>query len=79
MSTPANLSLALAGASAAAAVSLDLIEHARTGTSLESSDVIENACDAAKIAIEATHGDNLEGDVGQVYGALCKFLEGWAG
>lgn len=66
--------LALAGASAAAAVGIDLVEFARNGGNLRLTDVVTNACDAAKLAIDAQGGPTDEAE-NQVYGALTKFLE----
>lgn len=69
--------IAMAGASAAGGCVVDFAEIARYG-SVGSGELVETACDVAKLAIEACGGPADE-DQNQVYGALCKFLEGWAG
>ena len=45
----------------------------------EVAEAVPQLLDAAKLAIEVSiAGRELDSETGQVYAALCKFLEGWA-
>lgn len=71
------VALALAGASAATAGALDLVEFARNDCNLTITEVVENLADAAKLAIEAS--GRTDEEAMQLLAALSKYLEGWAG
>lgn len=77
--------LALAAAAQATEAAAALVSVAREGRQRHDrvfdSDTIEQLLDAAKMAIEAEHhagGHKVDDERGQVYGALCQYLEGWA-
>lgn len=79
--------LALAAGEQATAALVELLRFAREGAGYRSTfdrdaEPVEQLLDAAKLAIEirmANEGDDLHDDeINQVYGAICKFLEGWA-
>jgi hypothetical protein len=73
---------ALAAAAQASTGTAELLRAAREDDepygSLIGEETIERLLDAAKLAIEASNAD-LGGDLGQVYAAIVKYLEGWAG
>lgn len=71
---------ALAAASSAAdavAKLLDLVREDVTPEELEKAEVLERLLDAAKLVIEI--GDDYSDERGQVYAAIARYLEGWAG
>jgi hypothetical protein len=79
--------LALAAADQAANGLTEMTRFARegewfSGTFHPDAEPVERLLDAAKLAIElrvAVEGDEiLKDELGQVYGAICNFLEGWA-
>ncbi|MBE1208154.1 hypothetical protein [Aminobacter carboxidus] len=74
--------LAIAAASQAADALAELLRYAREGDGSMSgpfgTDVVEQLLDAAKMAAEIEGWPNRDEERDQVYGALVKFLEGWA-
>jgi len=69
--------IALAAAHQAARAAANLIGFAADSEDLEE-EIVEIAADAVKLAIEAKGGPGGEHE-NQLYGALVRFLEGWAG
>lgn len=77
--TDMEQSLALSAASQATEATGELLRFAREGYASKNrfeGDVLEQILDAAKLVMEI-EGD-LDDERGQVYGAICNFLEGWA-
>ncbi|RWO37277.1 MAG: hypothetical protein EOS11_28740 [Mesorhizobium sp.] len=76
-----NRDLAIAAASQAAEACAELLRFAREGdgvmTGPFTTEVVEQLLDAAKMAMEV-EGWQGSDERTQVYGALVKFLEGWA-
>lgn len=73
--------LATAGAHQAAIGAAELLRFAREGEGMYGpfdDDTVEKLLDAAKLAMEVEGWNEHGADKGQVYGAVCKFLEGWA-
>ena len=81
-----TLDLAAAAISAASAASVNLIEAIRTGGdlagSLTTNEVSEDLADALQSALTIEHPTLPDGQrkeaLGQLLGAVGKFLEGWA-
>lgn len=76
-----EFSRVLAAAAQASAAASHLVEQAYEGgdpVDLLLLETIEKLLDAAKLTIDLCHAD-LGGDVGQIYAAIVKYLEGWAG
>ncbi|TPN75478.1 hypothetical protein [Mesorhizobium sp. B1-1-5] len=76
-----NRDLAIAAASQAADACAELLRFAREGdgvmTGPFTTEVVEQLLDAAKMAMEVEGFEGSE-ERTQVYGAIVKFLEGWA-
>lgn len=73
-------SLALAAAGQAVAALPELMERARHWSGPAGrfdEEIVELLADATKIAIEAQGGPR-DDEEGQLYAALCKYLEFWA-
>jgi hypothetical protein len=74
--------LAIAAASQAADACAELLRYAREGdgvmTGPFTTEVVEQLLDAAKMAMEVEGWNTDSDDRGQVYAAVCAFLEGWA-
>lgn len=86
-SLPQERRLALAAAAQAADGMTEMIRIAREGPWYNGpfhpdTEPVEKLLDAAKLAIEvqvAVEGDDaLKGDLGQIYAAIVRHLEGWA-
>lgn len=72
-------SLATASALAATTAAAELIRFAREGADWPSRfgdvEVLEQLCDAVKMVIEID--DDFSDERGQLYAAVCRFVEGW--
>lgn len=73
-------SLAMASAFAATTAAAELIRFGREGanrpTLFGDVEVLEQLCDAVKMVMEIE--DEFSDERGQLYAAICTFIEGWA-
>lgn len=71
-------SLAIAAAAQAADATAELLRFAREGDGLHGrfeTEPVNQLLDAAKLAMEAE--ESFDEERGQVYAAICRYLEGW--